>query len=179
MPRWLRITLVVFTVLAVVAFSALSAISLVAGALVTDTDTFVLSGQNMQPTLTAGERVLSIHGTSSDAGTIVTFDDPTGTYPALVSRIIAVGGESIEFRDGIVVVDGQELDEPYLNDVRTDPGSVSPPAKIPDDYVWVMGDNRPVSGDSRFFGPIPVSSIRGGVTLVYWPPSAFRKLDTR
>jgi len=88
---------------------------------------------------------------------------------ALIKRIIALGGETIEVRQNRVYIDGQPIDEPYLKE-----GSSMPdygPFTVPEDRVFVMGDNRSSSSDSRVFGPIEESEIVGKAFVRVWPPS--------
>lgn len=88
---------------------------------------------------------------------------------ALIKRVIAVGGQTIQIRDNTVFVDDVALDEPYVR-----AGSRMPdfgPVTVPADHVFVMGDNRSASQDSRRFGPIPDSSIIGKAFVKVWPPS--------
>lgn len=88
---------------------------------------------------------------------------------ALIKRIIALGGETIEVRNNRVYVDGEPLDEPYLKE-----GSFMPdygPFTVPEGWVFVMGDNRSSSSDSRVFGPIQESEIVGRAFVRVWPPS--------
>jgi signal peptidase I len=88
-----------------------------------------------------------------------------------IKRVIGLPGERIDIKDGHVYVNGHELVEPYLP-----PGTVtlSNSAKLPvtllPGQVWVMGDNRGNSSDSRFFGPIPEKTIVGRTILRVWPP---------
>ena len=105
-------------------------------------------------------------------GDIVTLDDPEGRLPMLMKRVIAVGGQTVDVREGRVWIDGAALDEPYTHGMRSEPlpgSSVAYPVKVPDGFVWVMGDNRPNSHDSRWFGPVPVSSVHGKAFFTYWP----------
>jgi len=85
-----------------------------------------------------------------EPGDIVVFDDPTGETPALIKRVVAVPGQTIDIRDGIVMVDGVVLDEPYVYSKATDPGGVGLPYTVGPGEVWLMGDNRPNSKDSRW-----------------------------
>jgi signal peptidase I len=105
----------------------------------------------------------------------------------LVKRIIAVGGQTVECCDpeGRVKVDGKSLDEPYvywqLDRAENGRQASFDPVKIPDGYIWVMGDNRNNSEDSRFQngasrhnpspGVVPVDNVIGKVRTVLWPPS--------
>lgn len=177
MPRYLRVTLIVFAVFAVLVAVISTAFYVTVGMPSLGSATRILTGGNMLPTLHAGERIICDSVVWPSPGVIIAFDDPSGRHPTLVSRIIAVGGQTIDLEDGAVIIDGIAIDEPYLTDVRTYAGTDALPVQIPEGYVWVMGDNRSNSGDSRYFGPIPVSSIQYRVTFVYWPPDAFRRIE--
>jgi len=104
-------------------------------------------------------------------GDVVILDDPTGETPMLIKRVIAVGGQTVDVRQGRVWVDGTALDEPYTHGQANLPGTVKLPITLPPDTVWVMGDNRMHSKDSRFLGPQPVSGVHGEAFVTYWPPS--------
>lgn len=85
----------------------------------------------------------------------------------LIKRIIAVGGEEIEIKDNQVLIDGTPIDEPYLDESVFMPDFG--PLQIPAGAVFVMGDNRPRSQDSRRFGPIETESIVGRAFVRVWP----------
>ena len=89
----------------------------------------------------------------------------------LIKRVVGLPGETIEGRDGKVWIDGRELVEPYLpeDSTTTDFG----PSEVPDGFVFVLGDNRPNSRDSRFaeIGPIDIDSIIGRAIARVWPPT--------
>lgn len=85
----------------------------------------------------------------------------------LIKRVVATGGQIVLIRDGILRVDGQALDEPYL-----ERGSSMPdfgPVTVPQDEVFVMGDNRNASLDSRRFGPVPDDEVVGKAVVRIWP----------
>jgi signal peptidase I len=84
----------------------------------------------------------------------------------LIKRVIGLPGETIEIREGNVYIDGQLLDEPYLEQATY--GTLSPRVISPD-HVFVMGDNRGASNDSRSFGEVALSNIIGRAWLRYWP----------
>jgi signal peptidase I len=136
----------------------------------------------MRPTIMEEDRVLAEKITyrfnrEPATGDIVVFDDPLGEHPQLIKRVIAVGGQTVDVQGDSVVVDGRTLDESYTHGVPTEPGSIELPVTVPDGYVWLMGDNRPNSGDSRFFGPRPVNTVRGRAFWTYWPPGRFGTLQ--
>jgi signal peptidase I len=85
----------------------------------------------------------------------------------LIKRVIATGGQTIEAKVGLVFVDGRQLVEPYRK--STEPISDIPAQKVPEGDVFVLGDNRTDSRDSRIFGPVPVSSIIGKSFARIWP----------
>lgn len=102
------------------------------------------------------------------------FGFPTGIEQDFIKRVIAVGGDTIEGRDGVVFVNGEQIDEPYL-----DPGietSSFGPVDVPVETIFVMGDNRNNSDDSRNFGPVPADTVVGRAFLLIWPPRDFDTL---
>ncbi len=117
-------------------------------------------------------------------GQVVVFRAPdlTGRDEALIKRVIAVGGDTVDLRDGAVYVDGRELDEPYT--FRDEDGAEQPTEAsgtshwvVPAGDLFVMGDHREVSADSRVFGPVPVASVIGRAVLRYWPITALSLVD--
>ena len=85
-----------------------------------------------------------------------------------IKRVIGLPGEMVEGRRGRVFVDGHRLLEPYLD--RGVTTSDFGPLRVPDGTLWVMGDNRANSSDSRFIGPIPISKVVGRAVVRMWPP---------
>lgn len=143
---------------------------------------------SMEETIMTGDMVfsekISYYTRKPAAGDIVTFDDPEVPNRTLIKRVIATAGQTVDMADGKVIVDGQVKDEPYTNSKPSYPLSrsaagvtVSYPYVVPDGYLWVMGDNRTSSQDSRYFGAVPVSSVTGRAALVYWPLSDFGLLS--
>ena len=116
-------------------------------------------------------------------GDIVTFADPEIPSRTLIKRVIATGGQTVDLVDGNVVVDGKVLVEPYTDGKPSYPltpaygTAISYPFKVPEGKLWVMGDNRTNSQDSRYFGAVPVSSVTGRGALVYWPLTSMRVLE--
>jgi signal peptidase I len=85
----------------------------------------------------------------------------------LIKRVIALPGETVEIRDGHVYINGQQLQEPFTEEA-TRPGRYSE-VTVPPLHVFVLGDNRDRSNDSRSFGPVPIENIVGRAWLSYWP----------
>ena len=89
-----------------------------------------------------------------------------------IKRVVAVGGDTIAIRNGRVIRNGKPADEPFIEPCGTGSGCDFPQAiRVPEGYVFLMGDNRGGSDDSRYWGPIPVSRIIGKAVVTYWPPS--------
>lgn len=85
-----------------------------------------------------------------------------------IKRVVGLPGETVEGREGAVWIDGERLVEPYLPEGVTI--SDFPPQVVPPGHVWVMGDNRTNSSDSRSVGPVSVDSVVGRAVLTVWPP---------
>lgn len=109
-----------------------------------------------------------------ERGDIIVFEPPTVSTKPYIKRVIGLPGETVEIRDGNVYIDGQLLDEPYIQDGITDCNRANcSPWTVGEGEVFVMGDNRRNSTDSRIFGPISVDSIIGKAWLTYWPAGEF------
>jgi signal peptidase I len=134
---------------------------------------YTVSGSSMEPSFVNGEWLLvdklSYHFSSPKRGNVVILNPPLDSSEPYIKRIVGLPGEHIEIKEGKIYIDGKELEEtPDLPAIKySDKYSVD----IPEDYYFVLGDNRPVSGDSRIFGPIPEKNIVGKVWIRYWPPS--------
>jgi signal peptidase I len=141
---------------------------------------FVIPSSSMVPTLQIGDRVLVnkfiYRFTQPKPGDVVVFTSPDNDNMDLIKRVIAVGGQSVQIRDGIVYVNGQARTEPFVNPEVRDTYTSAAPVKVPDGYVWVMGDNRTNSRDSRYFGPQPVKNLLGRAFAIYWPLTRIRAL---
>jgi signal peptidase I len=148
---------------------------------------FYIPSASMEPTLSKGDRVL-VNKISYDLhdvhrGDVIVFEldkqdvGPDGIKD-LIKRVIGLPGDTIETRDGVVYVNDRAVDEPYLADgmVTGDPeNSQNPPIErqtVPEGHVYVLGDNRSNSADSRYpeRGPIPVDRIVGRAFVLVWPP---------
>jgi signal peptidase I len=100
------------------------------------------------------------------------FSDPRDPESRLIKRVIGLPNEVVTIAWGRVYINGKPLTEPYLH--QTTDGYWH--GIIPDDSVFVMGDNRFASDDSRDFGPVPLDSLEGEVVLRYYPLSRFGRL---
>ena len=100
---------------------------------------------------------------------VVFFKTPARDGDALIKRAIGLPGDTVELRDGAVLINGVILNEPYVNGAQTACGNYCQPFTLGPDEYFLMGDNRVNSLDSRSFGPIPADQIVGRVVLRYWP----------
>ncbi len=157
---------------------------------------FYIPSESMRPTLEIDDRVLvnrlsyKLHDVNR--GDVVVFEKPASlvTPPGaeqindLIKRVIALPGESVVLSDGNVFIDGRRLDEPYLPPgTVTLPGpggvtwdhrcTIDDPCVVPAGTVWVMGDNRSNSEDSRWIGPVDQDLIVGRAFVTVWPPGRF------
>ena len=155
--------------------------------------TYSIPSGSMEPTLQIGDRIvvdkLSYHLHGVDRGNIIVFATPPNEACAgppvadLVKRVIGLPGETVSLAGGRVYIDGHPLAEPWLPPVDrgvTYPGadsnvySLRHPYRVPAGTVYVMGDSRRNSCDSRYWGPVPKSTIVGKVDLRIWPLSRLR-----
>ena len=136
-------------------------------------DVVVVQGKSMVPTFADGSRLLAWQGRYQPGdlkrGEIVLLYDPTdGTL--VVKRVIGLGGDTLVYSGKQVWVDGELLDEPYVN--RGGPLTLQRGwVIVPRDAVFVMGDNRGNSQDSRDYGTVRIGKIRGRPFAALWPPS--------
>lgn len=133
---------------------------------------YVVDGQSMMPTLHHGDRLLVnkliYRIREPKPGEVVVLDDPVMPERRLIKRVIAVGGERVEVRNQTVLVDDQPLAETYTNPVSA-PFSDVGVIEVPPGHVYVMGDNRGGSLDSRVFQSIPVTRVEGMAFYLFWP----------
>ncbi len=141
---------------------------------------FYIPSGSMETTLNVGDRVLVnkfvYTFTHPKYGDVVVFVSPEDKSQDLIKRVIAVGGQTVQVKDGYVYVNGKKLDEPYVQPQNRDHYNSAAPTIVPKGYVWVMGDNRANSSDSRFIGPQPVTKILGQAFVIYWPLNRIRGL---
>jgi signal peptidase I len=137
----------------------------------TITGRFRIEGSSMEPNLHDGEYVIidrvsyALH--QPERGDVIVFVPPTGDKD-YIKRVMGLPGDTVEVRNGQVIVNGQVLDEPYLNAPTN--YALGPQTIEPGQY-FVLGDNRNNSSDSHSWGSIQSSSIIGRAWFVYWPPT--------
>jgi signal peptidase I len=146
----------------------------------------VVDGVSMMPTLEDGDRMIvnKIGYTigKPDRFDIVVFHAPE--QKDYIKRIIGLPGDTVEYRDDILYINGEPMEEPYLNQYKEEVAD-SPLTEdftlegklnsevVPKDHVFVLGDNRRKSKDSRHIGVVPIDEIIGSTKIVFWPLKDF------
>jgi len=140
----------------------------------------VVDGPSMRPTLISGEWIVVNRLTyklgSPQRGDVIVFLPPTNAQTDdLIKRVIGLPGETVEIRNGSVWINGKALEESYAA------GTTAPDNRwqLGAGQLFVMGDNRQLSLDSRSFGPIPMREVVGRAWIIYWPPSEWGPLEWR
>lgn len=130
---------------------------------------YCVFGSCMEPNLTTGERLLGSKlavAAGIQRGDVVVFQPPHKPHTAFIKRVVALPGEVVEIKNNRVYVNDRPLKEPYLqlswHDER-------PAERVPADMVYVLGDNRDNSNDSRVWGELPIRSIQAKAWFRYWP----------
>jgi signal peptidase I len=128
---------------------------------------FEIREPSMSPMLEPGDWVVARkHSGILERGDIVVFTDPTGSGMNLVKRVIGLPGERVAIVDGQVSINGAILADRWATGVTRPDGEWT----IPEDHVWVLGDNRGMSrSDGRMLGPTPIDTIGWQVVARYWP----------
>ena len=140
---------------------------------------YIVDGPSMRPTLQSQERLgvnkFIYNIRHPEKGEILVFKYPRNQERDFIKRVIATEGDTIEIKDGRVYVNDQMLNEDYILEKTR---SEYPKSTVPEGTVFVMGDNRNNSEDSRFadVGFVPYSLIKGKAMLVFWPFSQFKTL---
>jgi signal peptidase I len=139
---------------------------------------FVVEGSSMYSTLETGDRVfvnkLSYRLHDPNRGDVVVLHQISGASERdLIKRVIGLPGERVEVRNCTVLIDGRILNEPYLDPEVVTPtdcgGDYRLDGVVPADHVFVMGDNRGGSQDSRVIGPVHEDDLVGRAFVVFWP----------
>ena len=107
---------------------------------------------------------------SPQRGEVLVFVPVTNTKPDLIKRVIGIEGDKVELRQGVVYINDHPIDEPYI---RPAPGQSWGTAVVGKGQLFVMGDNRGNSSDSRVFGMLPLKNVVGKAWLRYWPPDVW------
>jgi signal peptidase I len=134
---------------------------------------FLVQGDSMEPSLHDGERLLVDKVTyrfrSPERGEIIVFSYPKDPRRKFIKRVIGIPGDVIEIRNRTLYINGSPIEEAYIRGPMYQPFG---PITVPEGTVWVLGDNRNNSEDSRFpdVGPVPLKNIVGRALFVYWPP---------
>ena len=139
---------------------------------------YVVESRSMEPELHQGDRLLvdKVVYRLADAkrGDIVVLDtaDIAGGSSAelgktIVKRVVGLPGDVVSAQNGRLFIDGSPIDEPWLGDVQTNEFG---PVEVPEGALFVLGDQRALSVDSRTFGTVPIGAVRGRVEAIIWPP---------
>ena len=140
---------------------------------------YLVDGPSMRPTLQSAERLVVnkfiYRFRAPERGEILVFRYPRDPSRDFIKRVIAIPGDTIEIKDGRVYVNSTLLNEPYI--LSKTRGNY-PLATVPEGHIFVMGDNRNNSEDSRFadVGFVPFDLIKGKAMLVFWPIGQFKTL---
>jgi signal peptidase I len=134
--------------------------------------TFEVNQTSMEPSFFQGQRVVVVKAVywfgEPQRGDVVICEAPNIADELFIKRIVALPGDTVEIIHGFVYINGFRLDEPY---VENHSGDSRPKLVVPTDNYYVLGDNRPVSNDSRNGWYLPRENIIGKVWLITWPPS--------
>lgn len=136
-----------------------------------------VDGFSMNPTLQNGEYILvnrlAYKTGQPERGDIIVFSYPADEGQDLIKRVIGLPGETVTIGDGVVTINGQELQEPYI---AQDPVYFGE-WKVPEGYLFVLGDNRNDSRDSHQWGLLPLENVIGKSVLIYWPPAEWKIIN--
>jgi len=137
-------------------------------------EAFYIPSESMVPTLLVGDRVFVnkfvYRFTEHQRGDIVVFQSVEGAGEDLIKRVIGVPGDRVAVRNGVLHVNGEPQEESYVRDGRPLDSGPNGPTRVRKGEVFVMGDNRANSRDSRYFGPVPTENIQGEAFVIFWPP---------
>jgi signal peptidase I len=157
---------------------------------------FKIPSRSMVPTLLVGDHILVskfIYGirvpftqarwprfVDPSRGDVIVFVYPEDRTKDFIKRVVAVGGDTIEIKDKKVFLNGKKVENKHIEHSTNQivPGRISPrdnygPAIIPKDHLFVMGDNRDESHDSRFWGFVPIADVKGEAFMIYYSAMRF------
>ncbi|MBA5728750.1 signal peptidase I [Aerococcaceae bacterium INB8] len=148
---------------------------------------FQVEGNSMEPQLHNQDQMVMLRNKDIKRYDVVVFPDPRGSGDSYVKRIIGEPGDEIYFSNDTLYLNNQPVEEPYLEPLKSETvGKFTEDfslwdtlglTEVPEDYYFVMGDNRPYSGDSRQFGLIQAEDIQGVTNFVYFPFERFGKIE--
>ena len=140
-----------------------------------------IESHSMQPNFYEGQFILvnklAYRLGEPTRGQVVVFNNPKNTDEDYIKRIIGLPGDTIEIRDQTIFINGEVLTEPYDKNMFRPRHIPLPPTLIEPNHLFVMGDNRPNSSDSRAFGPLSQDLLVGKAWLRVWPVSAWGLID--
>jgi signal peptidase I len=143
---------------------------------------FQIPSESMQPTIEPGDRILvnrlAYRFGDVEQGDIIVFESPQDPETDFVKRVIAVGGDTIEIDNHMVIVNGEALSEDYIGPWLNPNEPIFAQRTVPDGFVFVMGDNRDNSDDGRRWADpfLNEEKIVGKAGAVYWPLSRLQRL---
>jgi signal peptidase I len=152
---------------------------------------FKIPSGSMIPTLQIGDHILVnklaygiripfwgqylVDFSTPESGDVIVFIFPEDRSKDFIKRVIGVAGDTVEIRGKKVYINGKQIEDPHAHFEGDDPQSILPasrddfgPSKVPENHVFVMGDNRDRSYDSRFWGFVNLDEVRGKAFLIYW-----------
>lgn len=149
---------------------------------------FQVEGNSMELELRNQDQMVMFRNTDLERFDVVVFPDPRGSASSYVKRIIAMPGDELYFNNDTLYLNNQPIEEPYLEPLKsesqdrnfTDDFSLWDTiglTQVPEGYYFVLGDNRPFSGDSRQFGLVEIDSIQGEANFIYYPFNRMGILD--
>jgi signal peptidase I len=135
----------------------------------------VVRGASMEPTLHNNERLIankiSYRFETPERGEIIIFRPPLEIKRNYIKRIVGIPGDKIEITNGEIYLNDKKLEESY---VKNRSYENMPPTIVPDNSFFVLGDNRPNSSDSRYWGFVPRKNVVGRAWIVFWPLNKIR-----
>ncbi|XJS11693.1 signal peptidase I [Aerococcaceae bacterium WGS1372] len=148
---------------------------------------FQVDGHSMEPTLQDQDQMIMLRNFDIERYDIVIFPDPRGSGDSYVKRVIGLPGDELYFVNDTMFLNNQAVEEAYLEPSKSEyDGDYTADfslwdtlglTEIPEGYYFVMGDNRPYSGDSRQFGLIAEEDIQGETNFIYFPINRFGKVE--